>query len=143
MGQVIGHHDNAIGVDGVGESKTQRAASRPAMRPVGVAEEIGRRRGDHRDIDMYFTVLYRLPAAAMRAQHAQPAHVPMGAVVAQRAIHAAFDVMHRPDFISSITGSWQGNDALGNQMRSFAPMRAAVCNAVKQPDPRCEDDGGC
>ena len=94
------------------------------MRAVGIAEEVGSGRGDHRDIDMDFSVLHRLPASAVRAQHAHAAHLALRAVVAQRAIHAAFDVMHHARSISSIAPSCEGNDALGNHIRSLTPTRA-------------------
>jgi hypothetical protein len=36
-----------------------------------------------------------------------------------------------PRSIRSITGSWQGNEALGNHIRSFTPISAAVCRAMR------------
>ena len=63
------------------------------MRTIGIAECIGSRRGNHRNVDVDFAVLNRLPAPAVRAQYAHAAHLALGAVVAQRAVHAAFNVM--------------------------------------------------
>ena len=65
------------------------------MRAVRIAEEISRGGGDDSNVDVDLAILNRLPAAAMRAQHARSAHVPVRAEVAQRPIQAAFDVMHR------------------------------------------------
>ncbi len=93
--QVVGHHDHAVGIDRVGQREAQRAAGRLAVRAVSVAEEVGGRRGDHRNVDVYFAVLHCLPASAVRAQHAHAAHLAVRTVVAQRAVHAAFDVMYR------------------------------------------------
>ena len=53
------------------------------MRSIGVAEGVGGRRGNHRDVDVHFAILDRLPAPAMRAQHSQAAHLALRAVVAQ------------------------------------------------------------
>ena len=63
------------------------------MRTVRIAEEIGGGRGNHRDVDVDFSILNRLVAAAMRTQHAHAAHLALRAVVAQRPVHRAFDVM--------------------------------------------------
>ncbi len=93
--EIVGHHDDAIGVDGIGERESQRAAGRLAVRAVGIAEEVGGGRSDHRDVDVDLAILHRLPTSAVRAQHAQAAHVSVRAVIAERAVHAAFDVMHR------------------------------------------------
>lgn len=64
------------------------------MRPVGVTERIGGRRGNHRNVDVYFAILNGLPAPAMGPQHAHPTHLSLSAIVTQRAVHAAFDVMN-------------------------------------------------
>jgi hypothetical protein len=55
------------------------------VRAVAVAEWVGRRRGDHGNVDVYLTVLNRLPASAVRAQHAHATHLAVGAVIAERA----------------------------------------------------------
>ena len=91
--QVVGHGDDMIGVDRIRQRKTQRAAGGLAMRAVTVAEGVRRRRSDHGDVDVHFAVLNCLPAPAVRAQNAHAAHFPLRAVVAQRSIHAAFDVV--------------------------------------------------
>ena len=83
-----------IGVDRVGEREAQRSARRRSVGAVGVAEGVGRRRGDDGDVDVDLAVLDRLPAAAVGPQHAETAHLAVGAVVAQRAVHAALDVVH-------------------------------------------------
>ena len=93
--EIVGDDDDAVGVDGIGQREAQRAAGRLAVRAVGVAEEVGGGRGDDRDVDVDLAILHRLPASAVRAQHAQAAHVAVRAVVAERAVHAAFDVVHR------------------------------------------------
>ena len=64
------------------------------MRAVGVAEVVGCRRGNDRNVDVNLAILHRLPASTVRAQHSHAPHVPVRAVVAERSIHAAFDVMH-------------------------------------------------
>ena len=64
------------------------------MRPVGVAESVSRRRRDHRDVNVHFAILNRLPAPAVRPQHSHAAHFALRAVVAQLAVHRAFDVMN-------------------------------------------------
>ncbi len=92
--EVIGHHDNAIGVYRVGQRETKRAASRAAVRTVGVAEAISGRGGNDGDVDMHFAVLDCLPAASMRAQHAETAHLPLRTVIAEWAVHAAFNMMN-------------------------------------------------
>ncbi len=91
--QVIGNHNHAVGVSGIRQRKTQRAAGRLAMRAIRIAEKIGGRRRNHRDVDVYLSVLNRLVAAAMRTQHAHAAHLTLRAVIAQRTVHGAFDVM--------------------------------------------------
>ena len=91
--QVVGHSDHLVGIDGIRERKAQRAAGRLAMRAVTVAKRVCGGRGNHGNIDVYFAVLNRLPAPAVRTQNAHAAHLPLRAVVAQRAIHAAFDVV--------------------------------------------------
>ncbi len=91
--QIVGDHDDVVGVDRIGQREAQRSAGRLAVRSIGVAEGIGRGRGDHRDVDVHFAILNGLPAPAVRAQHAQAAHLALGAVVAQRPVHRAFDVM--------------------------------------------------
>ena len=65
------------------------------MSSVGVAEEVRSRSGDHGDVNVHFAILHGLPASAVRAQNAHAAHVAVGAVIAQRAVHAAFDVVDR------------------------------------------------
>jgi hypothetical protein len=64
------------------------------VRAICVSEGISGRRGDDRDVNVHLAILNRLPAAAMRAQHAHAAHVALGAVVAKWAVHAAFDVVN-------------------------------------------------
>ena len=93
--EIVGHDDDAIGIDGIGERKSQRTACRPSVRAIGVAEEVRCGRGDHGDVNVDFAILHRLPASTVRAQHSQAAHVSVRAIVAERPIHAAFDVMHR------------------------------------------------
>ena len=63
------------------------------MRPIGVAEGIGGRCCDHCDVNVNFTILNGLPAASMRTEHAHAAHFSLSAVIAERAVHAAFNVM--------------------------------------------------
>ena len=91
--KVVSNGDDMIGVDGIRQRKTERAAGGLAMRAVAVAEGVRGRRGDHGNIDVYFAILNRLPASAVRAQNPHAAHSPLRAVVAQRSIHAAFDMV--------------------------------------------------
>jgi len=63
------------------------------VRAVGVAEHVGSGGRDYRDVDVDFPILNRLPASAVRAQHAHAAHLALRAVVAQRAVQGAFDVV--------------------------------------------------
>ncbi len=91
--QIVGDDDDVVGIDRIGQREAQRSAGGLAVRAVAVAEGIRGGRGDHRDVDVNFAILNRLPASAMRAQHAHAAHLALRAVVAQRAVHAAFDVM--------------------------------------------------
>ena len=102
--QVIGDHDDVVGIHRVGQGEAERTAGRCAVGAVGVAEGIGGRRGDHRDVNVYLTVLDGLPTAAMRAQDSHAAHVALGAVVAQRAVHRAFDVMDDA-FLHQVNGA--------------------------------------
>ena len=111
------------------------------MRAVAVAEEVGGRRGDHRDVDVDLAILNRLPAAAVRAQHAHAAHVACVAVVAQRAVHAAFDVvidagLHQIDRRASD----EGNDALGEPHQVFrahpGARSASAISATRSPSRR-------
>ncbi len=80
--EIVGDDDDVVGVDGVGERKAERAASRLAVGAVGVAEGVGGRGGDDGNVDVDFAILNGLPAAAMRTQHAHAAHLSLGAVVA-------------------------------------------------------------
>ena len=61
---------------------------------VGVAEGVGGGGRDDGDVDVQLAVLDRLPAAAVRAQHAQAAHLAGGRVLAEWTVHAALDVVH-------------------------------------------------
>ena len=63
------------------------------MRAIGIAEEIGRGCGDHRDINVDFSILDRLIAAAMRTQYPHASHFALRTIVAQRSVHRAFNVM--------------------------------------------------
>ena len=74
--KVVGDDDDAIGINRIGQREAQRAASRLAVRAVGIAEEVRRGRGDDRDVDVHLAILHRLPASAMRAQHAHPRMLP-------------------------------------------------------------------
>src|SRR5579862_2523779 len=47
---------------------------------------------------MHFAVLHCLPASTMRAQYPKSAHAAVRAIVAQRAVHAALDMVHRAGF---------------------------------------------
>ena len=96
--QVVGDHDDVVGVHGIGQREAERAARRLAQRAGGVAEGVGRGRGDDGDVDVHLAVLDRLPASAVRAQHAQAAHLALRAVVAQRPVHRALDVMDDAGF---------------------------------------------
>src|SRR5206468_3361832 len=60
---------------------------------VGIAEGVGGWGRDDRDVDVNLAVLNRLPAATVRAQNAHAPHLALRAVVAQRAVHRAFDVV--------------------------------------------------
>ncbi len=64
------------------------------MRAVGIAKRVGRGRGDHRNINVDFAILNRLPASAMRPQDAHAAHLPLRAVIPQWTVHRPFDVMN-------------------------------------------------
>ena len=68
------------------------------MRTISISKSIRGRGCDDCDIDMNLAVLDRLPAASMRPQHAQATHFALCAVVAQRPVHAAFNVMNCPGF---------------------------------------------
>src|SRR5581483_4621560 len=92
--EVVGDNDDAVGVHGVGESKAEGAAGALAVGAVGVAEHVGRGSGDDGDVDVNFAILDGLEATAMGAQNAHAHHVALGAVVAERTIHAAFDVVN-------------------------------------------------
>jgi hypothetical protein len=48
-----------------------------------------------------------------------------------------------PLSIRSITGAWQGKDALGNHIRSLAPISAAASSICRPTDRRCAGDGAC
>ena len=63
------------------------------MRSVGVAEVVRRGCGDYGDVDVDLAVLQGLPSPTMRTQHAKAAHVAVRTVVAERTVHAAFDVV--------------------------------------------------
>ena len=63
------------------------------MRAVGIPEEIRAGRRNYRNVNVHFAILNGLPAPAMRAQYAHAAHSALGAIVADRAVHAAFNVV--------------------------------------------------
>ena len=68
--EVVGDDDDAVGVNRVGQRESERSAGRRTMRAIGVAEVVGRGRGDDRDVDVHLAILNRLPASTVRAQHA-------------------------------------------------------------------------
>jgi hypothetical protein len=68
------------------------------MGAVAVAERVGRGRGDHGNIDVNFAVLYRLPASTVGAQHSHATHLALRAIVAERAVHAALNVIDDTGF---------------------------------------------
>ncbi len=94
--QVVGDHDDLFGVDRIGEGETEQPAGRRTVDAVGVAEEIGGGGGDDRHVDVDLAVLDRLPAAAVRPQDAEPAHLAGRTVGAQGSVHGAFDVVDDP-----------------------------------------------
>ena len=79
------------------------------MRAIRVAEKIGGRGGDYGNVDVDFSILNCLVAAAMGAQHAHAAHLPLCAVVAQRPVHRAFDVMDDA-FFHQFDGAFLGRE---------------------------------
>ena len=44
--EIVGHDDDAVGIDGIGEGNSQRTACRRSVRAIGVAEEVGCGRGN-------------------------------------------------------------------------------------------------
>ncbi len=91
--QVVGDDDDLLGVHRVGEGEAEQAAGGRSAVAGGVAEGVGGGGGDHRDVNPNLAVLDRLPAPAVRAQDAEPAHPALRAVVTERAVHRAFDVV--------------------------------------------------
>src|SRR2546428_6066651 len=63
------------------------------MGAVGVSKKIGGGRGNHGDVDVYFSVLDCLPASAVGSQHTHAAHFALSTVIAEWTIHRAFDAM--------------------------------------------------
>ena len=55
----------------------------------------------------------------------------MRAIIAERAVHAAFDVMHRAGIHQLDDRLVTGKRCAGEPHQVAAPMRAAVCRAVK------------
>jgi len=96
--EVIGDYEYTVRVHRIRQREAQRSAGALAVGAVGIAEHIRRRRGDYCDINVHFAVLDCLEASTMRAQHTESSHVALRAIVAKRAIHAAFDVMHHASF---------------------------------------------
>ena len=142
--QVVGDDDDAVGIYRIRQRKAQRAASRLAVRAIGVAEEVRRRRGNHRDVDMDFAILNRLPASAMRAQHAHAAHLAVRAEVAQRTVHAAFNVvdrsrLHQVDhrLVTRKRRAGEPHQVLDAHARAASAARSA------RRDRRCADGDGC
>src|SRR5579862_2590768 len=63
------------------------------MGTIAVAKQIGRWRGDDRDVDVNFFVLDCLPPSPMRPQNSRAAHPALGTIIAQRPVHAPLDVI--------------------------------------------------
>ena len=73
--EVVGDHDDLVGVEGVGQGEVEGAARRRAVHAVGVPERVGAGGGDDGDVHVHLAVLDGLPAPAVGAQDAQAAHL--------------------------------------------------------------------
>src|SRR5579862_3550989 len=82
-----------VGIQRIRQREAQRPTSRLAMRSVAISERIRRRSGNYSNVNVNFTVLDRLPTASMRTQNARAAHLSLCTVIAERTVHAAFDVI--------------------------------------------------
>ena len=91
--EVVGHHDHVVGVQRIDQAEAEAAARGRAVDAVGVAEGVAGRGGEDGDVDVDLAILDGLPAAAVGAEDAEAAHLAGGAVVAERAVHAALDVV--------------------------------------------------
>ena len=63
--QIVGDDDNVVGVDRIGKRKAKGSASGFPVRAIAVAEDIRGRRRNDRDVNVNFSILNRLPAAAV------------------------------------------------------------------------------
>ena len=59
--EIVRDNDDVIGIDRIGQGKSQRAAGRGPMGAVAVAERVGAGRGDNGDVDLDLAILHRLP----------------------------------------------------------------------------------
>jgi hypothetical protein len=82
-----------VGVERIDQAEAEAAARGGAVDAVGVAEGVAGGGGEDGDVDVDFVVLDGLPAAAVGAEDAEAAHFAGRAVVADGAVHGAFDVV--------------------------------------------------
>jgi hypothetical protein len=94
--QRVGHHNDVVGVLGVGQGKAEGAAGRRPAHSCAVAKGVGRRRGDDGDVDVHLTVLNGPVAAAVGAQMGKALHTPLGSENAKGSVQTALDVVNQP-----------------------------------------------